>query len=209
MDQNLRLETSARPTHIPRSLIKQPGSSVKQFSNYPKPGVRAPQESRSRSVCENAKRTHRGSSRAPFVTRLFHGPLSRITAQVCAGAFFFHGNTGRGPSMTQAFVAPRSLAFLCVAYVFLCAAVHVYAFGARTELIIGTWKGSAAGSLGGEADARPRARPLLLLRRSSSHSRLDFHRSSPGRFNRSDFYRYIVPSWRLSFGPLKTRGTVD
>lgn len=61
MDQNLRLETSARPTHIPRSLIKQPGSSVKQFSNYPKPGVRAPQESRSRSVCENAKRTHRGS----------------------------------------------------------------------------------------------------------------------------------------------------
>lgn len=56
---------------------------------------------------------------------------------------FFHGNAALSRAMTQAF-GPRA---------------RSCAFGARTELIIGTWNGSAAGSLGGEADARPRAPP--------------------------------------------------
>lgn len=105
---------------------------------YCKPG-------QSRSIFERNAPTHAPRVQivgAPFV-RLFHGPLSRITAQVCTGLSFMGTLAG---SMTQAFGPVRSCAF-----------------GARTELIIGTWKGSAAGSLGGEADARPRARPSLAV----------------------------------------------
>ena len=84
---------------------------------------------------------------------------------------FFHGNAALSRAMTQAF-GPRA---------------RSCAFGARTELIIGTWNGSAAGSLGGEADARPRAPPQLILSVSLSflhapssfsalhHLRLRFH----------------------------------
>lgn len=67
---------------------------------------------------------------------------------------FFHGNAALSRAMTQAF-GPRA---------------RSCAFGARTELIIGTWNGSAAGSLGGEADARPRAPPQLILSVSLSFS---------------------------------------
>lgn len=65
---------------------------------------------------------------------------------------FFHGNTALSRTMTQAF-----------------SPIHSCAFGARTELIIGTWNGSALGSFGGEADARPRAHPTYCLCLSHSH----------------------------------------
>lgn len=66
---------------------------------------------------------------------------------------FFHGNTALSRTMTQAF-----------------SPIHSCAFGARTELIIGTWNGSALGSFGGEADARPRAHPTYCLCLSHSPS---------------------------------------
>ena len=73
--------------------------------------------------------------------------LSRITVQVRI-AFLFIRTPAREYEHTNTFIY-SARAFACIW---------------RMELIIGTWKGSAMGSLGGEADARSRetSAPSLL-----------------------------------------------
>lgn len=82
----------------------------------------------------------------------FHSALSHVTARVRV-TFLLWGRCLRYNASVQCSYPVCALACIC-----------------RMELIIGTWKGSAVGSLGGEADARSRGTFLPPSFASSPHS---------------------------------------